>query len=329
MSDKVSIVIPIYNVEKFLSKCIESVINQSYSNLEIILVDDGSADNSGVICDNYSKQDSRIKVIHKTNAGVSAARNAGIEAATGKYICFVDGDDYIMKDYVSYLLNLLISSNADISLTTLMFDNFNNKQTKHEKVNVISGEDACEMILCYKIPIGVYCKMFNLAFIKEHNIRFFESVFMGEGFNFNVLSFQNSAKIAVGNRKIYFYRRDNSTSATTNFSIRKCENSIYALEVMNNHFIIDSPRIKSAWTYAKWRTYSDAFDYMVLGDAVKNNKNKYEEYKKYIKNNAFSAKNVPISKKDKIRALIMHYCPNAIPLLLKLRRIKYKIKIEK
>lgn len=93
---KVSIVIPVYNVEKYLDKCIKSVLKQSHENLEIIMVDDGSTDNSGKIADSYLEKDSRIKVIHKKNEKVSAARNTGIDAATGEYVCFADADDYLM-----------------------------------------------------------------------------------------------------------------------------------------------------------------------------------------------------------------------------------------
>ena len=91
----ISIIIPVYKVEKYLEKCINSIIGQTYTNLQIILVDDGSPDNSGKICDKYAKEDSRIEVIHKSNGGLSEARNRGIERAKGKYIGFVDSDDYI------------------------------------------------------------------------------------------------------------------------------------------------------------------------------------------------------------------------------------------
>ena len=96
MNTMISIIIPVYKVEKYLDKCIKSIVSQTYSNLEIILVDDGSPDESGKIADAYAVQDTRIKVIHKTNGGVSSARNSGIEAAKGDYICFTNGDDHII-----------------------------------------------------------------------------------------------------------------------------------------------------------------------------------------------------------------------------------------
>ena len=104
---KVSIIVPIYMVEKYLVRCIESIISQTYSNLEIILVDDGSLDDCPQICDEYAKKDNRIKAIHKKNGGLSSARNAGMEVVTGNYILFVDSDDYIKEDMYEILLNLI------------------------------------------------------------------------------------------------------------------------------------------------------------------------------------------------------------------------------
>ena len=111
----ISVIIPVYNVEKYLKKCIDSVINQTYTNLEIILVSDTSPDNCEKICDDYAEKDSRIKVIHKEKNGLSAARNAGIDIASGKYIGFVDSDDYIALDMYELLYKNILKENADIS----------------------------------------------------------------------------------------------------------------------------------------------------------------------------------------------------------------------
>ena len=95
MNSLISVIVPIYNVEKYLDKCVDSIINQTYKNLEIILVDDGSPDNCPQMCDDYAKKDSRIRVVHKENGGLSDARNAGMKVATGEYVSFIDSDDYI------------------------------------------------------------------------------------------------------------------------------------------------------------------------------------------------------------------------------------------
>lgn len=115
-SEKVSVIVPIYNVEKYLRKCIDSIIAQTYENIEVILVDDGSTDSCGVICDECAKEDSRIVVIHKKNAGVSAARNTGMAQCTGEYIFFVDSDDYLPMDSIEKLYDSLCVYEADISI---------------------------------------------------------------------------------------------------------------------------------------------------------------------------------------------------------------------
>lgn len=116
--DLVSVIIPVYNVKEYLTECLESVLNQSYSNLEVILINDGSTDKSGEICDYYEKTDERIKVIHKRNGGLSDARNIGLDNCAGKFICFVDSDDYIHRDFIKVLYESLKTNKVDISLSS-------------------------------------------------------------------------------------------------------------------------------------------------------------------------------------------------------------------
>ena len=116
MGDLISVIVPVYNVEKYIKKCLDSIIYQTYKNIEIILVDDGSTDNSGIICDVYKERDKRIKVIHKKNNGVSAARNTGIENANGKWISFVDSDDWIDKNYFEILISKIYNNDIDCIL---------------------------------------------------------------------------------------------------------------------------------------------------------------------------------------------------------------------
>ena len=114
--DLISIIVPVYKVEKYLDKCVQSIVDQTYQNLEIILVDDGSPDNCGAMCDVWAKKDSRIKVIHKENGGLSDARNAGIKAASGEYIFLLDGDDYILKNAIELMYKGVTENNADIAI---------------------------------------------------------------------------------------------------------------------------------------------------------------------------------------------------------------------
>lgn len=123
-NDKISVIVPIYNVEKYIDKCLKSIVNQTYKNLEILLINDGSTDNSGSICDKWTEFDSRIKVLHCENKGVSTARNRGINIATGKFIAFCDPDDTLDNNFYEQLYKNIIKNNADVSMTStkLYFD---------------------------------------------------------------------------------------------------------------------------------------------------------------------------------------------------------------
>ncbi len=148
--EQISVIVPIYKVEKYVKRCVDSILNQSYPHLEIILVDDGSPDNCGKICDAYALQDSRVKVIHKINGGLSDARNAGIEAAHGEYLAFVDSDDWLDFDMFEQLYRLCKEHNADIAECS--YRNIYNDCIKEETIcsgEIIEGDgvDAIEGIL--------------------------------------------------------------------------------------------------------------------------------------------------------------------------------------
>ena len=121
MNEQISVIIPVYNVEKYLSDCVESVLRQTYTDLEIILVDDGSKDASGRICDDYAKQDLRVRVIHKQNGGLSSARNAGIESANGQYLYFLDSDDWIAENAIELLYEAIKNTQSDLALCNMQY----------------------------------------------------------------------------------------------------------------------------------------------------------------------------------------------------------------
>lgn len=168
---KISIIVPIYNVENYLDKCIKSIINQSFKNLEIILVDDGSPDNCPAICDEWAKKDNRIKVIHKENGGLSDARNAGLAVATGEYIAFVDSDDYIEADIYKKLLSVALNNKCDIVSCKLrmVYENDKNFVTKDDSEDIIiySTEDAMSALIDDKIRQVVWNKLYKADIIKN------------------------------------------------------------------------------------------------------------------------------------------------------------------
>lgn len=319
---KVSIVVPIYNVEKYLAKCIDSIITQTHKNIEIILVNDGSEDNSGLIADKYAKTDSRIRVIHKKNEKVSIARNVGINNATGEYVCFADADDYLMPDYVEYLLSLALPYDADVAMTTDMFTTFHPNQSTNDEVRVRTAEEATVDILTYNMPIGVYCKIFKRAFL-GNAIRFVPHIYIGEGFNFNTMAFQRANKVVEGNRRVYFYRRDNPTSATTVFKLEKWQNAIFAIDNIHKDLIIHSPNIEKAWAYANWHTHCDAFNFLVMAGADREYPLEYKGWKRIVRRKAYTAFLVKISLREKIRAIIMAAVPCLMPWMISIRNSKY------
>lgn len=322
---KVSVIVPIYNTEKYIEECIQSICNQTYNNLEIILVDDGTKDSAGKIADKYAAIDSRITVIHKQNQGVSAARNSGLDIATGDYICFADSDDYLMPDYVEYLLGLAIDNNVEIALTTQTFTNFYGQQVDKVNVYMCSAEQATIDILLYKMPIGVYCKIFKRSFLVENKIRFVDDIFIGEGFNFNTAAFQRAEKVCISNRRIYYYRRDNPVSATTKFSIHKWENGLYAIQNIRQCMVLHSKRLDDAWNYADWHTHCDVINFMRMAGKKSAYKDMYKRCRKVAVSKGKYAFKVDISMRERIRAMLQIFCPSLMPKLIVARNKRHNV----
>ena len=166
MQELLSVIIPIYNVEKYLRQCLDSVLQQTYTNLEIILVDDGSPDNCPQICDEYAARESRVKVIHKINGGVSSARNAGLDAATGEWIGFVDSDDWLLPDMYEKLYNAVKCENADLAICGYQYVDENNEPLSYNisviKDEVLTKSDAFSKLVekRYWYYITVYNKIY-------------------------------------------------------------------------------------------------------------------------------------------------------------------------
>lgn len=325
-SVKVSVIVPIYNVEKYIGKCILSIIEQTYKNIEIILVDDGSLDDSGNIADEYATRDNRIKVLHKTNAGVSAARNSGLDAATGDFVCFSDGDDYVMPNYVEHLLKLCLTYHADVAYTVDMYTTFHNEHIANNQVKVITPEDATENILCYKVPIGVYSKLFNREFLVKNNIRFWEDVYIGEGFNFNTACFQRANKVVMSNERIYFYRRDNEASAMTKFKAAKCQMALKAIDIIKENLVLKSARIENAWTFAYWHTHFDMYCWIVNAKAKNENVELYKKCRYVSQSKAYIAFSVPTKRTERIRGFLGLIAPYIVAKLMLWRSNRTKSK---
>lgn len=193
----VSIIVPIYNIEKYLPHCINSILNQTYKNFELILVNDGSKDASGDVCDEYKELDSRIKVIHKINSGVSDARNCALRIAKGKYVLFVDGDDWIDNDLLNHYIMKIEKQSADLLISE--YNSHINGQCIPQDPDHLSGiiniDEAYLKIINPKGFYGsVWGKLFTLEIIKKNNLQFDSDIRIGEDllFTVNYLNYCNS-----------------------------------------------------------------------------------------------------------------------------------------
>ena len=204
-NDLISIIIPVYKVEKYLEKCIESVLKQTYTNLEIFLIDDGSPDNCGKICDEYAKKDSRIEVIHKANGGLSDARNVGISKAKGRYIGFVDSDDYIKENMYEILLNLIKKYDADVSICNL-YDVIDGNEYIRNKENGIREYSRLDILKEVLLDKNIQSYAWNKLYKKE----LFDEVKYPIGKKYEDIGttfyiFEKCNKIVVTSEPEYYY----------------------------------------------------------------------------------------------------------------------------
>lgn len=216
MTPKISVIVPVYNVEKYLQRCVNSLISQTYSNIEIILVDDGSPDGSPAICDEYAQTESRIKVVHKKNGGLSSARNAGIEIASGDYLTFVDSDDWIARDTIQYSFDKIKEYSADVVQNEfkMVYSQEEAIENPSETVDVFEGKEILQHYLRQSTIDGSYsvCRcLFPSAAIKT--VRFREGK-INEDIDFKYRVLSNCKKMVVTNQIKYFYFQQGSSLST-------------------------------------------------------------------------------------------------------------------
>lgn len=272
-----SFIIPVYNVEKYLNQCVDSILNQEYKNFEVILVDDGSKDNSGKICDEYVNKDERVRVFHKENGGVSVARNYGIQKATGKYILFVDSDDYIESNSLTQLANTVEKEEYDLIFLKgyKIYDN--------EKLQALDGDikfdglKTREEILKYisklsKFPGSACTKVINKQLIDEYKIYFEEKRVSLEDVEVIIKILKVANKMTSINSPYYFYRQ-NRVGSTTNSL--KAENINSMIDVIKR-YAEKKPKSGSSICINNFLAYEYIIllaDYMSLCKSEKNKVN--------------------------------------------------------
>lgn len=317
-SDLISIIIPVYRVEKYLKKCIESIINQSYKNLEIIIINDGSDDNSKAICETFAKKDNRIKVIHKENEGVSIARNKGLEEATGKYIAFIDSDDYVEKGYIEFLYNEIIKENADISICGTININEQgkilNKSIQYE--NLLDSRQTLIELLNEKYYTSVvWAKMYKTEIAKkaifDKNLKISEDL----DYIYKILKYVKKVKVNTSKSLYYYLIRENS--ATTNRYNENWEKEIN----LSEQILLDLKKKeeKEILPYAIRRYVR--INYTCIMKVLRYNQENEiylklsNNIKKYLKEYLKSTK---ISIIEKIKTILALYFKNIVKILLKI-----------
>lgn len=213
---KVSIIVPVYNVESSISRCLKSIQTQTFKDLRIILIDDGSTDNSGMICDRFAEDDSRITVIHQENMGVSAARNAGIKIAKSEYFLFVDSDDYLDSEFVEMMLH----NESDLTLCGMQKEDENGRKLSEVKYSNIYFKKQIDIDYVYFISqrgiYSPYCKLFRSSIIKDNEIRFPKDISWGEDGMFlgDYLQYADSIRF-IDYNGYHYVRYSGATSLST------------------------------------------------------------------------------------------------------------------
>ena len=204
----ISVIVPVYNVEPFLKKCVNSIIGQTYTNLEIILIDDGSPDKCPEICDAYARKDNRIKVVHQENSGLAHVRNVGLENATGDYVTFVDSDDFVAPNYVEFLYKGIIENNADLSIAsfTVCKENYVNISPVEEEKYIMVTKTQC-MEYYTSLRLNPFISAWNKLYKRDlfDGITYPDGKLYEDAFTTYKL-FEKAKKIVFTSTKLYYYR---------------------------------------------------------------------------------------------------------------------------
>ncbi len=309
---EISIIVPVYKVEKYINKCVDSILNQTFQDFELILVDDGSPDNCGAICDEYAKKDKRVLSVHKKNGGLSDARNYGINMAKGKYIGFIDSDDYIADDMYEALYNNIVKYEADVSVCGI-YDCYGEKvvpQDIKKGVFEFSASQAVEYMLSGK-GVGLFAvnKLYKREVFKD--VRYpvgktYEDAFV------IVDILLRAEKVVIDTTPKYYYIHRESSITLSNFSKKYydiLEAQTHNMELIEENF----PDLKDLGDFRIWWAYKQILSRLALND--KETRKKFSEDKKHIskmirKDLPKILRNKYNSKSQLVSYILISFCPN-------------------
>ena len=315
MTPLISVIIPVYNVEKHLKKCLDSIVNQTYKNLEIILINDGSKDNSDEICREFAEKDDRIIYVSRENRGVSATRNEGIEMAHGDYFSFIDSDDYLELDTFEYLLNLIKEKDVD----AVNYEHFITYPNKEEVVHRFAEENyglfdryGAQKQLVYNVAFA-WNKLFSKKIIKD--LKFDQTILRGEDSLFARFAFSKAEKVWFDSRPLYHYVQSEDSAVRGDFRPSQLT-AVKLFEAYDELYINEfSDLMPMHIAYTENVILMLYFDMKVdKKDYKKEQAEIYNVYKKYYKQ-AMSCKD--LSKKKKLKFLLFRISPSAFCFLHK------------
>lgn len=306
----ISIIVPAYNAEKTLLESLESLMRQSYKNFEVIIIDDGSTDDTLIIAHEYKKKDKRFQYFHQENSGVSIVRNRGIELSNGKYICFLDADDYFEDSYLEKMYNEIIEADSDICYCGYNIISNNSKsikKTKFKAKNVLLGN------IFGKINVNTTGWMIKKEFLEEKNIIFSIDVSWGEDIEFFYKALSETKKISFVNQYLTNYRVDHNENQLSSFSLDKIDKDFESImKIVNNKNINKSNVIEKALIEYRlqaliiYRLMSAINKNMDINEINKY----YKKYDKYIKK---------VTLNNGLRSLKLNI--NRIKLIMKMNKI--------
>ena len=312
----ISVIVPVYNVEEYLDKCVESIINQTYKNLEIILVDDGSPDNCPEKCDEWAKKDKRIKVIHKKNGGLSDARNAGIEIASGKFITFIDSDDYISNDFLDYLYNLLDNNLISVAPYIITTNKKNITTHKGFEDQILTQEEALErMILDKGFTVSACSKLYDISLFDD--VRYPKGrLFEDTATTYKIM--MKCDKISYGNKGGYYYYKREDSIINSSYNKKQLDFITYT-DLMGKEIIKKYPNLETSVESKKIDARFSILRRMVLTKKL-DSEDLEEKNKiiKYIKERKRKILKGNFNKKIKIATILLFFGERVFKLFWKL-----------
>ena len=317
----ISVVVPVYNVEKYLDRCVQSIVSQTFKSLEIILVDDGARDKSGIMCDTWKTKDDRIRVIHKENGGLSDARNAGVAIARAPYVGFVDSDDYIAPTMYEVLYGSLVKENADIALCGVLDQYVNRSEAPSAIVySVMTPEEVLSDIFLNKtLMVGVPPRLCSLALMKE--VPFPVGKIHEDAFTV-VDVFSRVHKIVVDTHPLYVYCHNEGTITSASYNPASMDN-IEAWEYCRREVEKKYPALIPDVMFRCYWAHFDVLDGMVLAgkDVDRENEEMIIGYFQQHYRDIVHHPDISWLRKSALRALMVHRSLYRLLVILQRKRI--------